>query len=660
MKKGIFTILLVLSSISTFGQDIERPSEVMRLRDAYLGFGYDQLDSSIIRSHTQTVENYLNSYSGPQDENFDTLLRLHANAVNYLTLEEALNDCNDNDRNLSARVLGVVGSKIKTIGHIHAPCSVVGQPISAIEQLVEAGRNVVNPLLTNSLQQGLYQRAITNSFKSLMHHQYQYRQNNFSDRNSIEDFVREACDGKCSRDIYDPSNPNSSSLIEELARYRPQLEGVQRHTSSSARDRLNELIDGEGGLNETLSEVETAIGSESGLFGSNPVFSDQSRMLMQIYHTHYNQVALQDPVGRLLSTERMRDRVRAPRRLDEDDMSEHSGNFSFEKHREVTSSHIQSAVNQVSSTINDQIRELNLTEITRNNREFALNQSSQQSQDQFLDIGNRQLRKFLRTNPAAVGEHLYHNPFYAHKVCELIGQVTESDEREARNDKIWLYGGLIVGGVLLATGVGAGVGAWVLAGTAAGATLATVAATTGIVGIAVGVGEAGYHINEYMEFSAERDAITGAILTGGADAQSVQELQDAVTGLRRAQTAAIMSGAFAAFEMGTLYSAARVYMNGSRLASNGVSQLEQTGRMTRFLNSIANNPQLNNMILRLKQAVGSERAARFMGYLSTASDATRAYLLARLARFAESGNFTELKRITDEAIAIANRTCRRS
>ncbi|MAZ47633.1 MAG: hypothetical protein CME65_03670 [Halobacteriovoraceae bacterium] len=659
MKKGIFTILLILSSISVFGQGIERPSEVLRLRDAYLGFGYDQLDSSLIRSHTQTVESFINSYSGPRDEDFDTLMRLHANAVNYLALEEALSDCNDNDRNLSARVLGVVGSKIKTIGHIYAPCSVVGKPVSAINELVEAGRNVVNPLLTNGLQQGLYQRAISNSFKSLMHHKYQYGENNFSSRAAIENFVQEVCDGRCSRDIYDPNNAASSSLIDELTRFKTQLEGVERHTNSSARDRLNELIQGEGGLNQTLSEVESAIGTESGFLGRDPVFTDESRMLMQIYHTQFNQVALQDPVGRLLSTEEMRDRVRAPRRLDEDDMSHRAGNFTFEKHREVSSSHIQSAVSQVTSTITDQIKELNLTEIQRNNRDVTLNLSNPQSVNQMIEYGNRDIRKFLRTNPAAVGEHLYHNPYYAHKVCELIGQVTESDDEEARNDKIWLYGGLIVGGVLLATGVGAGLGAWVLAGTAAGATLATVAATTGIVGIAVGLGEAGYHINEYMEFSAERDAITGAILTGGADAQSIQELQDAVTGLRRAQTAAIMSGAFAAFEMGTLYSAARVYMNGSRLASSGVSQIEHTSRMTRFLNSIANNPMLNNMVLRLKQAVGSERAARFMGYLSTASDSTRAYLLTRLARFAESGNFTELKRITDEAIAIADRTCRR-
>lgn len=626
--------------------------------DAYLNFSYDGLDNNLIQQHSNFVTDYIRNYRGPIDKEYQGLLRLHANAQNYLILNKALSNCGDNERQLSVRILGVVGNKIKTVGAAEVPCRIYDKPFEEIQNFVDRGRDIISPMLTNSMQEDLYQRSIINSFKSLMHHKYQYG-DSFLDDSKITKLIDEYCEGQCNLELYDPKFPTKSKLFSELSLFRSSLTNVDQYTASSVTNRLNELINGENGLNHILQNAEATIEMDSGIVWDSPEFTEATLINMQLYQLKYNQLASQDSIGRLLNTEAVSGAVGEPRKADSDFTEKEKGKFKFKKHKLVGVNQVNAGIEQVNKMIKAQIEELN--EVDKNRKDEAsrnIESRSSYLKRNFVSKRNEDLKKLLRTNPAAIGQQLFEKPFYAHKVCELIGEVSKDDEQEKLIDDIWFYGGMVVGGALLVTGIGAGVGAWVLAGTAASATLATVAATTGIVGTLVGLSEAGYHTHEYFEARSEKAAIEGAIMSGGGDSQSPQELQDSISDMRSAGYSAIMAGAFSAVELGTLYGAAKVYLQSAKIAE-GSGHVRQAGLITSTLESISKSPKLIAMLDNLRRVVGSDKLAKFIGHLSNASEKVRIQILNRMANLASRGDLENVQRIVNEALEIAQKTCSR-
>lgn len=81
------------------------------------------------------------------------------------------------------------------------------------------------------------------------------------------------------------------------------------------------------------------------------------------------------------------------------------------------------------------------------------------------------------SNPVALGQVLINNPENAKIVCGAINDIEKDDQSHDSTRKAFIWGGMIVGGALVLTGIGSGVGMFVFgAGASAAAAGTTVAA----------------------------------------------------------------------------------------------------------------------------------------------------------------------------------------
>ena len=622
--------------------------------DAYMNFGYDGLDNALIQTHIREVENYLNT--APLDKNapeYLALLKLHANAQNYIALSERLKNCEDNQRMLTTRILDVVGNEIKSRGDIYVPCESFHTDLSSIQELNQHTKSILAPFISNSMQADLYQKSLTNSMKSLMQNQYQFQLNDFESDEAIKNFIERECQELCPSNVFKAQNYQQSDLFLALKAFKQTFSTIKRFDATEAAHHLNNLVDGEEGLNKILKAADELVGYEDGWVDDEPSFSDASSLLIDYYQARYNQIQVQDPVGRLLNTEVVRDRIGMAVTQVQDDMDEVGKSFRFKKHKRIRAGHITEGLETVKLQIREQIKELNQIEQKRLEQAVNINTHPQRLEQWRED----DLKKILKTNPLAVGQQLFEKPFYADKVCSLVAKISTDDKNAALADKAWAFGGMVVGGALLATGIGSLAGAWILAGTATGATLASVAATAGLVGTAVGLAEAGRHTHQYFESRAEQVALEQAILSGAGDTQSATEAREAIMALRASKHDAIMAGVFSAVELGSVVRAASMAMYGAKAADDSIA-IMQANRLMRSLDIITKNPRYVRMMQKLRTTVGGDKMSLYMGKLFSMAENLRAGMLLKMTRLAEAGKMNEMKRIVDEALEVAHRNCR--
>ena len=81
-------------------------------------------------------------------------------SIALIAEQKGLTGNHDNHRQLSTRILAVVGDEIKTRGSVVVPCRLVDQPFSAIEELVQNSDGMVDPYLSNDMQKDLYSRSL--------------------------------------------------------------------------------------------------------------------------------------------------------------------------------------------------------------------------------------------------------------------------------------------------------------------------------------------------------------------------------------------------------------------------------------------------------------------------------------------------------------------
>lgn len=653
-------IFMILVSQFAYGNN-------SRIIEAYMNFGYDGYDNELISQHVESTDAYISSYTGNKSTaEFIGLMNLHANAQNYLNLSEALSNCNDNDRNLTTRILNVVGTEIKANGLFSAPCpSVFFTPGNEVENYISENSmlDATQILTANELEKSLHKTSVVNSFKALMLHDFQFKTQNFNFDNQIIDFINTHCENQCSTDIYNRSSPNTSPLFSILKQYRQQIAEERRFNSQEAADYLNNIIDGEAGLNRLLEEIEREVGSEGSGVRNRSNFDFTSNMMLGYYQSRYAEIATMDPVGRLLNTSDLRDRVREPREPGFWDTRTRGYREEFKQHRTVSSNQISTARDEVRETISDQIAELNQNERTRRLQEEAYitppngnrrlaGPSPHLGMRDFQNYRMEALQRLISTNPRAVGQELFQNPGYASTVCSVISNISESDSDRRFRDNVWLYGGLFVGGALLLTGIGAGIGAMVLTGTTA-TTLGTIAATSGIVGTAVGLAEAGYQTNRYFEARAVAETLERSILSANADTESYNEALAAVREMREARFAAIMAGAFTVAELGIFAKFATIATRG---ISNGMDAINNSRRLSNALSRIYTNPRYMRVVTSLREI--SDRSGEYLAMLLNMSENTQTIILNRISRMLDNGDTAGVRRMMDEALEVSGTACR--
>ncbi len=74
------------------------------------------------------------------------------------------------------------------------------------------------------------------------------------------------------------------------------------------------------------------------------------------------------------------------------------------------------------------------------------------------------IKKIVTSYPSAAAQVLHDTPLHLYAICEAIINAEKSREKDEKLDKAVMWGGLIVGGFLLATGIGSGTGAVLIVG----------------------------------------------------------------------------------------------------------------------------------------------------------------------------------------------------
>lgn len=256
-------------------------------------------------------------------------------------------------------------------------------------------------------------------------------------------------------------------------------------------------------------------------------------------------------------------------------------------------------------------------------------------EEQIQSVRNMNLKELVKTNPAALGKVLLERPELTPVICHTINQIADNEEDEATWNKVYLWGGLIVGGALLVTGIGAGIGAAVLSGTVMAGTLVTVATASAVAGTAIGVGDAVYASNKSYKASNEALALRASLISRNGDRKTADEanakMDEAWSELAVAGIGAASLIPFGAVwktmnkmaQVSKVGSLAKVEQMAIKDKTEAIKSLGQTIRELK-------DPQLEKVLLNAKSQVTDEEYGSFLGQLSQLTTEQRLLVMSRM------------------------------
>jgi hypothetical protein len=254
---------------------------------------------------------------------------------------------------------------------------------------------------------------------------------------------------------------------------------------------------------------------------------------------------------------------------------------------------------------------------------------------QIQSVRNMNLKELVKTNPAALGKVLLERPELTAIICNTINQIAETEEDEATWSKVYLWGGLIVGGALLVTGIGAGVGAVVLSGTAMAGTLVTVATASAIAGTAIGVGDTLYSGNKSIQASNEALALRASFISRNGDQKTSVEADAKMEEAWDELTYAGI-GAVSIIPFGTIWKVmsktAQVSRVGSLAKVESMAMKDKTEAIKSLGKTIRelNDPQMEKILINARSQVTDEEYGSFLGQLSQLTEEQRLLVMTRM------------------------------
>jgi hypothetical protein len=256
-------------------------------------------------------------------------------------------------------------------------------------------------------------------------------------------------------------------------------------------------------------------------------------------------------------------------------------------------------------------------------------------EDQMKEVRNMKLAELVKTNPAALGQVLLDNPELTVVVCNIINQIADSEENAATWNKVYMWGGLIVGGALLVTGIGAGVGAMVLSGTAMAGTLVTVATASAVAGTAIGVGDTIYSSSKSLDASHEALSLRASLISQNGDRETAKEsdamMEEAWSELTSAGIGAASIIPFGAIwkvmgktaQVSKVGSLTKMEKMAAKEKSEAIKDLSQTIRELK-------DPQMEKVLINAKAQVSEEDYGSFIGQLSQLTPEQRLLVMSKM------------------------------
>lgn len=254
---------------------------------------------------------------------------------------------------------------------------------------------------------------------------------------------------------------------------------------------------------------------------------------------------------------------------------------------------------------------------------------------QIQSVRSMNLKELVKTNPAALGIVLLERPELTAIICNTINQIAETEEDEATWNKVYFWGGIVVGGVLLATGVGAGIGAAVVSSTMVAGTLVTIATASAIAGTAIGVGETIYSGNKSIQTSNEALALRASLISRNGDQQTSVEAEAKMEEAWSELTSAGISAA-SIIPFGIIWKVmnktAQVSRVGSLAKVESMAMKDKTEAIKGLGQTIRelNDPLMEKILINAKAHVTDEEYGSFLGQLSQLKPEQRLLVMTRM------------------------------
>ncbi|WP_253720921.1 tolA protein [Bdellovibrio bacteriovorus] len=250
-----------------------------------------------------------------------------------------------------------------------------------------------------------------------------------------------------------------------------------------------------------------------------------------------------------------------------------------------------------------------------------LNKHQKYLEDLAKASSDEALQKLVVSNPAATAQYMLENPESYDLLCRSLQTYDKEASKKAFIDKAVFWGGLVVGGVLLATGIGAGVGAMVVSSATAATTLTTVAAGAALAGTVTAGGEVLYSSSKSHASFIEAQTLRSA----GFSESSSSNMKRADKATDRAYDELAEAGFSAVsivpFGAGFKYmknaAAASKLGSASKVASEGVKVEKETVQaLSASLKEISTDKTALKVLEDSSKQVSSEEMGTFLGYLS--------------------------------------------
>jgi hypothetical protein len=625
------------------------------------------------------------------------LIQKQTRLVNYLTIKNKFEECVKNktsQRQLDQRVLSAARSardiklecnqelfKFKSIDDLSKNIfETLGT--KTYEEILQENETIGNGKFENmydqreviknkrNFQDQLFAQSMENAIATYIDHKYKYEKDFLKDGTSsneksylVNNFCKkENCDTKTRKFI----NETIDKKIKEIISKKPK-----RYTPESATQEINESIER---LNQKLEVAGQSIKTEGGYIklgfwdSSDASFDSNAKSSFNDYVQTYLSEASSGP-STLLFTDILKERSGGLRQMEDDALNEETvylgdTKYSFKKHKKVTPADITKAKNEVNNKIIEQtekLLEMNKNKVAQEKEWLTKNKAKEDTlfgndADDIEEKRNSDLRKLMKSNPAAVGQLLIKNPALSKVACEVINDIEDEDESDEAWDKAFMWGGMIVGGALLLTGVGAAAGATLIAGTVTAGTLAAVSTAAFASGTALGLVEGGYWSKRTHDHYQAMNEYDRAFLAGSGDTQNIVDVRQTLSKYKEARFDALLSLGFSAVDLGAMKSVGKI----GSVTSKGLNKTltpKQMDAVTYFYKRISSDSALMGKLVRASKEMGESAGAKiddFIQSLALVGEKSKNMILDYLSNSSLTPN--KIKNIIDDAIE-AGKSC---
>ncbi|MDD0852108.1 hypothetical protein HBN50_03325 [Halobacteriovorax sp. GB3] len=588
------------------------------------------------------------------------LLEKQNKVLNLLEIQRVFMECQekkDSRRNLYLRIL----NSAQRIDPVEIDCRENLTKFKSLTDFSRQMQGLAKSIELNNVQKDLHQESFGNIVRS-----YIFMQRNFDDKLDPKEAVNSLCRSSVHADV---------CTDEEREKYlRIANDELRKHSDLKAFNHLDaakELNKKINKINEKIVDIKPR--TDQGWFNnflydsSDPVYDDRANKAYENYQDTYVE-EVTSGIGTLLMSESLKKKVGALKAKNQDEFenSDHDKNkttYWFEKHPSVKEADIADGLNDALAQMKLQAQKLNRLERKREYEQDRSNdpvhQSTINNPLDGLDSGmigdidkrKRDIKRLIKTNPAAVGQLLANHPEYAQSICDLIIDIEDNDESDEFWDETFFWGGIIVGGALMVTGLVAVGGVLVARTLATTALFKTIGSAVTVTGAVVGSVESTYYAKELAQAKLRMAVTEQAFLSGLGDKASIIESKDALQEFNEAKFTLALTLGFTALDLAGLYS----ILKGARYKSDTLNspakeKVMVLNKMTDTINIILGDKELIQEFKTLMKLYGAENISKFISIIGHATKETRGRFFDEL-KLRGGNNF-------DDPIKIALRSVR--